>query len=637
MEKVISVISELEEACCNNILFFIFDRKYKIIYASPLAVQQQLYHKSDKLTGKELFTLVDPLDAKAITTEISFDTSEPQKIDYLQLLCADGTVAGYSGYFQKFQDENSKEDLMLAVLKNKLQNTQQDSKLNEIITNIIIHSEEAIVILQANAKVRYANNTFLRWYGLTQSELQVIPFYEIDNEINNLQKWEILKAELQEHLSRNFETKFVTAAGSTIDLERRWRIYREGAVELYVCFMLPIKERKETEKKIHKTLERQHILSQIAFILNAHENFEYKVNEALRILGNYLQVHRVLIFQNILSNKATSCIFEWHADEFLPRRFDLQAIPYSLLPEISRQLDHEPYAVYESISQVPQELIPYFRPYEIHALMAISFRFDEKHPFGFLSIIDHKQKHNWKESDKRFILTFCEILMSTFRQKQNFDLLVKSEKRFRELAELLPEMVCEAAINGKMTFANKYAQVQFGFTENDLAKGLIFFNFFHPDDRQRVIDHFEKLLSNEHINNKEYLIINREKQVIPVLLYMNIIMQDHLPIGFRAVIVDISERKKHEKHLENLASVIESTPFAILEADSSGNITYLNEKAQELNPLPDDQLPVIKRHIQTVFETQNKVSDTIKIHHQEYRCFFNFNPVTHMVNLYIVG
>jgi len=269
--------------------------------------------------------------------------------------------------------------------------------------------------------------------------------------------------------------------------------------------------------------------------------------------------------------------------------------------------------------------------------MAISFRFDEKHPFGFLSIIDHKQKHNWKESDKRFILTFCEILMSTFRQKQNFDLLVKSEKRFRELAELLPEMVCEAAINGKMTFANKYAQVQFGFTENDLAKGLIFFNFFHPDDRQRVIDHFEKLLSNEHINNKEYLIINREKQVIPVLLYMNIIMQDHLPIGFRAVIVDISERKKHEKHLENLASVIESTPFAILEADSSGNITYLNEKAQELNPLPDDQLPVIKRHIQTVFETQNKVSDTIKIHHQEYRCFFNFNPVTHMVNLYIVG
>ncbi|MGC8804103.1 MAG: PAS domain-containing protein, partial [Bacteroidales bacterium] len=221
-------------------------------------------------------------------------------------------------------------------------------------------------------------------------------------------------------------------------------------------------------------------------------------------------------------------------------------------------------------------------------------------------------------------------------QKQNIDMLVKSERRFRELAELLPEMVCEAAINGKIIFANKHTQVQFGFTENELAKGIIFFNFFHPNDRQRVLDNFEKLLSGLNINNEEYIIINREKREIPVLLYMNIIMQDHLPIGLRAVIIDISDRKKREKHLEKIASTIETSPFAILEVDEEGNLICLNEKAQQIKPQLSEHQATLNRHTQAVVETKNQLSHPLNIKGHEYRCLYNYNEHTHRVNIYII-
>jgi len=117
---------------------------------------------------------------------------------------------------------------------------------------------------------------------------------------------------------------------------------------------------------------------------------------------------------------------------------------------------------------------------------------------------------------------------------------------------------------------------------------------------------------------------------------MNIIMQDHLPIGFRAVIVDISDRKTREKHMEKLASMIESTPFAILEADGSGNLTYLNKRALQIKPLLIEYQPTIKQHIQAVFETKTKASQVLHLNNQEYHCYYNFNPDTARVNIYII-
>ncbi|MCX7985988.1 MAG: PAS domain S-box protein [Bacteroidales bacterium] len=620
----------------KDLLLVVINKQYEVLYASS-SISRQLGFSEKEIVGKSLLNYIDPIDKTLFSSVLSFDSYDTQRIEYLQMRCSDGSFVAYSAVFQRIMHDNSSEELMLAVLKNKLLCSADQPDITSIVFQAINQSEEAFALISVEGKILYANYTFLKWYGLTESEIKALYFYDIDDEINNPEKWIQLVSHISTTHYSKTDTTFITAAGIKIETERCWQVYPGDTNKSFIIKMSPIKERKENEKKIHKTLERQHILSQIAFILNTHENFEYKINESLRILGNFLHISRIVIFQNILSNKAASCTFEWHLEEFLPQRYELQAIPYSLLPELTNHFSKRECVHYEGLANMPDEILPYFNPKQAQTFMAVPLWLDKNSPFGFICFIDHNDKHNWKESDKRFISTFCEILTSTFRQKLNIDLLVKSERRFRELAELLPEMICEAAINGKVIFANKYTQVQFGFTENDLNKGIIFFNFFHSSCRQRVLDNFERLLSGENIKTEEYVIVNREKVEIPVLLYMNIIMQDQLPVGLRAVIVDITERKVQEKHSERLAAVVETLPVALIESDMDNNFDFINERAAQLKPFFLDKVHEIAQNIRKVFESKNSIEHSLLINSKECKILYMFNDITKKVNLFLYG
>ena len=57
-------------------------------------------------------------------------------------------------------------------------------------------------------------------------------------------------------------------------------------------------------------------------------------------------------------------------------------------------------------------------------------------------------------------------------RKQAEEALVRSEKRFRDLAELLPETIFEIDMDGKLTFANRRAFDQFLYTQQDFERGI---------------------------------------------------------------------------------------------------------------------------------------------------------------------
>ena len=50
--------------------------------------------------------------------------------------------------------------------------------------------------------------------------------------------------------------------------------------------------------------------------------------------------------------------------------------------------------------------------------------------------------------------------------------LRESEDKFRKLAELLPETIFETDIKGNITYSNPIGLKKFGYTQEDLDKGL---------------------------------------------------------------------------------------------------------------------------------------------------------------------
>ncbi len=145
-----------------------------------------------------------------------------------------------------------------------------------------------------------------------------------------------------------------------------------------------------------------------------------------------------------------------------------------------------------------------------------------------------------------------ESVVSLFditKQKEVEKKLLESGKRFRELAEMLPETVFEADKNMNLIFANRQAVLMFGYSKQDFENGLNFYNLFVPEDRQRAYENVVKRLKNEIIGAKEYKGLRKDGSTFFLLAHAAHIIKNKTVVGFRIIMVDLTERKKIEAHL----------------------------------------------------------------------------------------
>ncbi len=124
-----------------------------------------------------------------------------------------------------------------------------------------------------------------------------------------------------------------------------------------------------------------------------------------------------------------------------------------------------------------------------------------------------------------------------------------SEKRFRELADFLPQTIFEIDVEGRITFANRNALVNFGYTQDDLGRGLNASQMVAPEDREIAMQQMMGVMQGETSAGREYKAIRRDGSSFPVIIYSNPIVKEGIPLGLRGIIVDITEHKRLEQEL----------------------------------------------------------------------------------------
>jgi PAS domain S-box-containing protein len=134
-------------------------------------------------------------------------------------------------------------------------------------------------------------------------------------------------------------------------------------------------------------------------------------------------------------------------------------------------------------------------------------------------------------------------------RKQAEDALKLSEEKFREMTDLLPQIVFETDEKNNVTYLNKKAYEITDYTESDLLKGTAQHGFVIPEDYERLFKNFRIKLAGETTNDREYTLLCKDGSTVPVLIYSNVIMRDGKASGIRGVVVDISERKQAEKQI----------------------------------------------------------------------------------------
>jgi PAS domain S-box-containing protein len=180
-------------------------------------------------------------------------------------------------------------------------------------------------------------------------------------------------------------------------------------------------------------------------------------------------------------------------------------------------------------------------------------------------------------------------------RKKAEEALKENEQRFRELSDLLPEVVFETDVTGRITFVNQVAFERFGYTMEDFDKGLNAFQMLIPEDRDRAKDGIDRVLSGADIGFTEYTALKKDGSTFPIMIHSTPIIRGNMPVGLRGIIVDIIERKKMENALkeseEKYRAVFEGATDGIAALDpKTMKVIFTNPKMTEITGYPLDEL-----------------------------------------------
>ncbi|MCP4605759.1 MAG: PAS domain S-box protein [Proteobacteria bacterium] len=168
------------------------------------------------------------------------------------------------------------------------------------------------------------------------------------------------------------------------------------------------------------------------------------------------------------------------------------------------------------------------------------------------------------------------VIRDITERKQAETALMESEEKFKEMANMLPQIVYEVDIQGNLMFINEYAHKLFGYLKEDFEKEFDHFALLIPEDRDRAKENVMNMLDGEQIESNEYIGLRKDGSTFPLITYTNFIIKNNQIAGIRGIGVDITERKRAEEALRE-SEVKYKTLF-----ESAGDALFLMDIHEEL-------------------------------------------------------
>ncbi|MGD0582021.1 MAG: PAS domain S-box protein [Bacteroidales bacterium] len=188
-----------------------------------------------------------------------------------------------------------------------------------------------------------------------------------------------------------------------------------------------------------------------------------------------------------------------------------------------------------------------------------------------------------------FLLSNRDIIITWEARKGDYGktpVFNSSEHVFKKMANMLPEMIYEVDLEGKIIYANTEGLRYFGYGEEDLKNGMTLAGIFPPAELKRAIITLKSIsFTNQNVLN-EYVAKKKNGALVPIITHTFGIFSGEKVIGYRGVVTDISEQKKNEEQIVRekafLEHLIDSTPEAIVITDIPGKITLINKEFTNL-------------------------------------------------------
>jgi PAS domain S-box-containing protein len=161
-----------------------------------------------------------------------------------------------------------------------------------------------------------------------------------------------------------------------------------------------------------------------------------------------------------------------------------------------------------------------------------------------------------------------------------------SEKRFRDLADLLPQPVFEADASGTLLFANRQAFQTFGYRPDELEGRIQVLDMLAPEDRDRARGSIARMLTEGRHGMEEYTALRKGGDQFPIVNYSAPIRDGDRITGFRGIAIDLTAQKQVEADLRRerdfIDAILHTLDALVVVLDREGRIVRFNHACEAL-------------------------------------------------------
>ena len=479
--------------------------------------------------------------------------------------------------------------------------------------NLVEQSLDGIYVLQNNNHFEFANERFLDMLGYTLEELKTINALDtIAPESRGFfrDRWQSRRRD--EAVPEQYEFKVVRKDGSILDVETHVRpIVYEGRPASQGCIR-DITERKRTEEQL---LRQTAVLNAINRVFQETLTCETDEEVARRCLA--------------VAEELTGSKFGFIGEVNPAGRFDTIALsdpgwdacrmPKSDAGVMIKDMEIRGFwgrALKEGRSLIIND--PVSDPDRVgapegHPSIARFLGVPLKHAGRTIGMIALASKaSDYDLTDQQDVEALSVAFVEALHRKRAEETLRESEKKYKALADLLPQTVFEMDEKGYFTFANHHGFKSTGYTQEDFDEGLHALQLVIPEDRDRVKENIQRILSGGKLGGNEYKALRRDGSTFPVIIYSSPIIYRGRSVGVRGIVIDITERVQMEQQLVQAERLRALGEMAAGMAHSFNNILVGVMGYADLIPDEVDHPETVVAYAREIVESAHRAASLIR-------------------------
>jgi PAS domain S-box-containing protein len=149
------------------------------------------------------------------------------------------------------------------------------------------------------------------------------------------------------------------------------------------------------------------------------------------------------------------------------------------------------------------------------------------------------------------------VLRNVTDRKQAEENLRETEKKYRELADSLPQVIFEVDLDGNLTYLNRNAYALFGYRPEEVGPGFNVLNAFSPEDRERVANDIIRNVQGVKVGRRDYTALKKDGTTFPVGIHANRVWRGQIPVGVRGILIDLTANRRAEEEKQRLEAQLQ--------------------------------------------------------------------------------